>query len=225
MVLTKLKTVLAVLFLVGILSTGAVGFVYHLQAEEQPNQKQEPNLAAEAPEKDLPQKSRKELEKEIRQAKGELERLRLEQQALKKQLERVEAALERLRKPKGADTKLIQKIYPVSALVNQAMENEEASLIRIITRTIEPDSWDTSGGRLSGPGGGRPGGGLMPGGPLEPVRADSGGRGVIEYYPEGRSLIINQTAEIHERIQTLLKGLEKVKADEEKKQGGGAAGV
>jgi type II secretory pathway component GspD/PulD (secretin) len=60
------------------------------------------------------------------------------------------------------------------------------ALIRIITKAVEPESWDVMGGR-----------------------------GTIDFFPIGASFSVNQTPEIHERIQALLNGLREMKDQEE----------
>ena len=54
------------------------------------------------------------------------------------------------------------------------------SLIQLITKTIEPPSW-----------------------------SEKGGKGTIAYFPEGKVLIVSQTADIHNRVQAILDGLRK----------------
>jgi hypothetical protein len=85
--------------------------------------------------------------------------------------------------------KLSVKVYQVGSLVRPGDgKPEEAALVQLVTRIIEPASWDTMGGS-----------------------------GSIEYFALGKCLVVNQTAEIHERIEALLNALHDAKGDQEKK--------
>jgi RNA polymerase sigma factor (sigma-70 family) len=87
----------------------------------------------------------------------------------------------------AAQEKLIRRVYSVADLVDTTKEDEGAILLRIITRTVLPDSW-----------------------------IDKGGRGAIEYFPQGRSLVINQTYDAQEEIQLLLEDLRNAKKEQDK---------
>jgi RNA polymerase sigma factor (sigma-70 family) len=63
---------------------------------------------------------------------------------------------------------------------------EEETLMRIITNVVEPSSWDTMGGP-----------------------------GTIDYAVLGMAFVVNQTPQVHERIQALLDGLRKMRDQEE----------
>ena len=85
------------------------------------------------------------------------------------------------------------KVYKVSGLTDQAVREESGanSLIRVITKTIEPGSW-----------------------------SELGGSGSIEYLPATGSLVVRQTAEIQKQVQALLDDLRKsAKADDARKVG------
>jgi hypothetical protein len=75
--------------------------------------------------------------------------------------------------------KLVQVAYPVADLVvgNKPATDEEA-LIRFMVCTICPETWN-----------------------------NAGGPGTMDYFPVGMTLIINQTPEVHAKIQVLLKAL------------------
>lgn len=84
----------------------------------------------------------------------------------------------------GAETKRRQSIYPktyqvadLAELVTTPSGDVESwtSLIQIITKTVEPDSWDIVGGP-----------------------------GSIQEFPPSKSLVINQTGENHDRIEALF---------------------
>jgi uncharacterized protein (TIGR03067 family) len=133
------------------------------------------------------------LEWSLRMAhKGYVTRAQVE--ADRERLAAAERAFDAYRKePDRADeadrAKLITKVYPVAELVGRNLPEGGAPLIQVITRTIQPATWDVKGGA-----------------------------GSIEYFPEGRSLVISQTAAVQERVQALLEDLRKVKADQDKKK-------
>jgi hypothetical protein len=69
----------------------------------------------------------------------------------------------------------------------EAEGTEAQSLIRVISRTIEPASW-----------------------------SEVGGDGTMEYYPEGCSLVIRQTFDVQKQVQDLLRTLREAKKEQEK---------
>ena len=84
----------------------------------------------------------------------------------------------------GAESKRRQSIYPKTYRVTDLADvvttpsgdiESWSSLIQIITRTIDPESW-----------------------------ADVGGPGSIQEFPPSKSLVINQTGENHDRIEALF---------------------
>jgi RNA polymerase sigma factor (sigma-70 family) len=80
--------------------------------------------------------------------------------------------------------KLMRASYPVSKLLGR---DDAAALIRLITRTIKPESW-----------------------------APRGGAGAINYYPPAQVLVVRQTPEVLEQIAdflTSLQALEEGKAE------------
>jgi hypothetical protein len=93
------------------------------------------------------------------------------------------------REDQADQPKLLVKVYPVGDLVGRDLPNEGVSLIQVITRTIQPATWEVRGGA-----------------------------GSIEYFPEGKSLVISQTAAVQERVQALLEDLRKAKAGQDKKE-------
>jgi hypothetical protein len=85
--------------------------------------------------------------------------------------------------PQTSSPKLIQKSYPVGGLVQTLSEGPAGSagtdlLIRAITCAVKPETW-----------------------------SKRGGRGTIDYCPESKALIVNQTAGVHERVEAVLKAL------------------
>src|SRR5262249_996691 len=69
-----------------------------------------------------------------------------------------------------------RKVYPVGKLLGRDANGEV--LIRLITRTVEPASWD--------------------------VRV---GSGTVDYYPVGRALVVSQTPDVHEQVADFLASL------------------
>jgi hypothetical protein len=89
--------------------------------------------------------------------------------------------------------KLMTATYRVADLVRHntgkgkaAKKNEVDTLIRLIVSTIEPRSW-----------------------------AEQGGRGIVDYHAPSRSLVINQTADVHEQVVDLLTALRRLVEKEE----------
>ena len=94
--------------------------------------------------------------------------------------------------PEEADSQLVTKAYPVADLVlvggdsqGEGAEADFESLIDILSGTVKPTSWE-----------------------------DVGGPGTIRENPIGLSLVISQTQEAHEDIETLLAQLRKVMKDQ-----------
>jgi hypothetical protein len=87
--------------------------------------------------------------------------------------------------------KLVRRVYPVADLVMQFQpvtengEPEVPDLVRVIRRTVEPQSWSEVGGRAS-----------------------------IEYFHDGRSIIVTQTSEIQDEIRELLEELRKCRKEQ-----------
>jgi hypothetical protein len=85
MLLTKLKTTIATLLVIGIVSTGATGIAYRALAADGPNPPQEQRAMS-----DQAIRNQEAPEKEPRQVKAELERLQAENEALKTQLRKMQ---------------------------------------------------------------------------------------------------------------------------------------
>ena len=81
----------------------------------------------------------------------------------------------------------MRKVYPLGGLVGRGGEAKGDSLVRLIMQTVEPSSW-----------------------------AEEGGSGRIAYFPEGKSLVVVQSAAIQAELQGLLEDLRTAKAAEEK---------
>jgi hypothetical protein len=74
---------------------------------------------------------------------------------------------------------------PTPAGMRLLEETPEESLIDLIVQSIEPATW-----------------------------CDNGGPGTIDYFPAGKSLIVNQTADVQEQIADLLANLRRCQEDE-----------
>jgi hypothetical protein len=70
----------------------------------------------------------------------------------------------------------MRKVYPVSKLLGRDANGEV--LIRLITRTIKPATWDVRGGS-----------------------------GTVDYYPVGRALVVTQTPDVQEQVEDFLASL------------------
>jgi RNA polymerase sigma factor (sigma-70 family) len=134
MLLSKLKTATAVVLVVCLVGTTAVGLAAS-KGGGQPNEEQRLQ----------PAKERPQLEKDVQQLRADVEKLRSEHEKLKKQLQ-TQAEAE-----KTGAAKLIIKVYPVNGLTEPGITGgpEAEGLIRVITKTIEPKSWPDMGGEGS----------------------------------------------------------------------------
>lgn len=100
----------------------------------------------------------------------------------------------------------VRRVYPVGDLVGQSKDAED--LIRVIRNTVDsPRSWAPRRPPVVTP--------EPPGGFDDP--STSWEAGTIEYFAEGRSLVVNQTREIQDQIQELLEELRISKKQQEKK--------
>jgi RNA polymerase sigma factor (sigma-70 family) len=178
MFLTKLKTASVVLLLV-CLMTGAAGWACQVLAGPQANPGQEEARSA-------PRAKRiQELEKELSRLQDELARLRRELAVAKNERNVPAREAELVNRE---DAQLSIKVYPVMGLTSPHVEGMEAqSLLRVITNTVAPVSWN-----------------------------QMGGPGSVEYFPEGGSLVIRQTEDVHRQVQDLLESLRKAKKEQEK---------
>ena len=175
MLMTKLKIATAIMLVVGIIAIPATGLAYRALAGEGPDQKQKQEARGELPGKELG------AEKDLRLLDAEVARLKTDIEEMKKRMLPV-------RKGKAGDAKFVIKVYQVVALVdgglgggiNGPMGGDGKSLIRVITKTIEPTSW-----------------------------CDMGGDGSIEYLPAATCLVIRQTPDIQKQVQDLLDAVEK----------------
>jgi RNA polymerase sigma factor (sigma-70 family) len=178
MLLTKLKTGMAVLVVLSVIAIPATALTYHAMARDEPKQSQDVQSQP-------PLKNRKALEEDLRQLRAEVRRLRTDIEELKKRSQ------PQVPDAQASKPRLVIKVYPVAGLTDtgaQVKNGEEAlSLTRVITRTIEPESWD-----------------------------ELGGPGSIIYLQKVGSLIIRQTPEVHKQVQDFLDVLRETKRDQEK---------
>ena len=196
MLMTKLKIATAILLVVGIIAIPATGLAYRALAGEGPDQKQKQEARGELSGKELG------AEKDLRLLDAEVARLKTDIEEMKKRLQP-------LRKGKAGDGKFVIKVYQVIGLVDGGLGGglgggfggglgspvggDGKSLIRVITKTIEPMSW-----------------------------CDMGGDGSIEYLPAATCLVIRQSPDIQKQVQDLLDAVEKANKDEVEPPGNGA---
>jgi hypothetical protein len=81
--------------------------------------------------------------------------------------------------PAASAGKVVRVVYPVGKLLGRDTNGE--ALIRLITRTIRPATWEAKGGS-----------------------------GCIENYPLGKSLVVVQSPEVHEEVRSLLDELQRL---------------
>ena len=187
MLLTKLKTALALVLAVAVVSAGVAGLVYHVQADEPALQNQERAAKTEQPQAAA---DHQQLAKELKQMRAEIERLRVEVERLR--ADKAGKAIGEPAKPtdegKVSEAKLVIKVYAVADLmIGLEPEDPVQWLADVITNVLEPRSWSTAGGA-----------------------------GVMEYFHPGRALIVSNTADVQERLQGLLKSLRDAKKEQEK---------
>ena len=75
-------------------------------------------------------------------------------------------------------TKLVRKVYPVGCFIDWSQAATEEDVMRVICRTVSPETWE-----------------------------EAGGRGVVDYFPLTKSLVVLQSAEVHDEIDLLLNEL------------------
>jgi RNA polymerase sigma factor (sigma-70 family) len=125
---------------------------------------------------------------ELRSLRAEITRLRAEVEAMKKQMPPAEPDVRLTpERPADAAPKLVTRVYPVRDLLGVEVGEEPAApLLRIISTGVHPESWN------------------MQGGP-----------GSVEYFPAGKSLVVRQTAAVHEELMALLEALRSAASVEE----------
>jgi RNA polymerase sigma factor (sigma-70 family) len=125
---------------------------------------------------------------DLKHLKAEVDRLRADVEALKKQLKTGDS---RTAAP-AAETdkaKLTVRVYSVKDLVGLGVDDQSPSVIRIITNIVQPTTWNLQGGP-----------------------------GSVEYFAVGQSLVVSQTADVHEEVQMLLEALRKAKEESGRKE-------
>jgi RNA polymerase sigma factor (sigma-70 family) len=117
--------------------------------------------------------------------KAEVDRLRADVDALKKQLKAADTVARTSAPAAEPDkAKLTVRVYSVKDLVGTGVDDQSPSVIRIITNIVQPTSWNLQGGP-----------------------------GSVEYFAVGQSLVVSQTADVHEEVLTLLDALRKAKEE------------
>ena len=82
----------------------------------------------------------------------------------------------------------VRKVYPVADLIGK-----DVALIKVIISTIDPHSWQKGPGSVDGP-------------------------GLITYFPDGKSLVIVTSPDVHAKVAALLSELRAAKAEQETKK-------
>lgn len=89
------------------------------------------------------------------------------------------------------EDKLSAKTYPVGDLIvptlNGSIDKKVAHLMKLISQNVKPNTW-----------------------------AEKGGKGAIDYFPLGLTLVVNQTDEVHKELEKFIKELRKNVETEEK---------
>jgi RNA polymerase sigma factor (sigma-70 family) len=188
MLVTKIMNVLAVVLVVATLG-GAAVMIYRTEAAElTPGDLPTARTASEKGDKGEPAKAdADDASSKVQRLQKQLKRLRADNEELKKRLQQA------VRKGKADDTKLMVKVYPVLPLLVRELEPDDQELmeaqqlIRAITRTIEPTSWEAMGGE-----------------------------GSVQYVGSAASIVVRQTPDNQKQVQELLDALRKNKTEQRK---------
>jgi RNA polymerase sigma factor (sigma-70 family) len=178
MLLGKLKNMTIVLLTVGFLSVGGGGVAYQVVGGEQGTDK--PGNAVKV---DQQAKGGQPPEKNLPQVSDRLAQLQSEQEALKFRVAQLEQELKQRPQKKGAastksaDSKDVRRAFSVAGLDSSAAdgENNGQHLIRVLTQTIEPQSW-----------------------------ISQGGTGAIEYLADSHSIVVRNTMDVLFQVAQLL---------------------
>ncbi len=198
MLLMKLKTMTAAMLVAAVLAIPATGLAYRVMAGEKENQTQRQEVQSDQPRQVVPLKDQKApeqpdkavlLKAEVELLKAEVERLRPANEAFKKKLPRPDG------KGKAGEAQLVIKVRSVKGWFKPGLQEktEARSLIKVITHTIEPKSWDCEAGE-----------------------------GWIEYLQYADLLVVGQTRDNQKQVETLLHllgpiGTHREKAEQDKK--------
>ncbi|HKA08048.1 MAG TPA: RNA polymerase sigma factor [Gemmataceae bacterium] len=125
-------------------------------------------------------------EAELRQLRAEVDKLRTEVDELKKHLRPADGKGPAVVQAAESDKpKLTIRVFPVKDLIGAvAPDDQSPPLIRIIMSVVEPTTWQREGGP-----------------------------GSVEYFAAGQSLVVSQTADVHEKVEALLEALLKAKIE------------
>jgi hypothetical protein len=124
---------------------------------------------------------RQALEGEVRRLEERIRQLQAEQMSLSERLRELQVRLTQIRSQED-EKKFVLRIYPASDLVGK---DQGTSIITLIRRLVERESW-----------------------------AGQGGRGSIEYFAPRMILIVRQSPEVHDQVATFLETLRQSKPAE-----------
>jgi RNA polymerase sigma factor (sigma-70 family) len=179
MLLSKTKNMVVVLLTLGLLTGTGAGVAYQVGSREQVTEK--PGQSAKI---ELAQKGLQTPDKALRLMTEQLEHLRAEQETLKQRILKLEDELKQGQPKKAAEGKTVLNVFRVHRL---AAERDGDVLIKIITNSIEPNSWDFRGGA-----------------------------GSIMYLSTTESLVVSQTIEILVEVSKLIDKLDQQYRDAHK---------
>jgi RNA polymerase sigma factor (sigma-70 family) len=177
MLLTKLKTT-TVALLVCVTGILLAGLAYSQVQNRLAGPSADDRSPQAAPSRDQP--GQPDL---VRQLRAEVQRLKAENEELRKRLQ------QQARPAKAPSPKLPIKVYPVLGLIGEGNPDgtEADALIKVIVKTIEPESW-----------------------------SQEGGIGSITYFPGAACLVVRQTPAVQGEVAELLMTLGKAKSDTER---------
>ena len=185
MLMTKLKTALAVLAAAGVLGLGLTGLAFRATAGEEGNQKPPAVKSPDRPGKAAgPADELRLLQEEVAKLRAEIDALRKQRPADEPDVRVTENTARAPAKAEAPDARLSIRVYQVKDLISDSVDDPAVALIKVITTAVEPESWNALGGR-----------------------------GSVEYFPVGLSLVIRQTAPVHEQVTMLLDELRKAKGE------------
>jgi RNA polymerase sigma factor (sigma-70 family) len=181
MLLSKLKNLTAVLLALSLFTVGGGGVAYRVAGREQTSDKPGQSVKI-----DQPAKGGQSGDKELRLVTEKLDLLQAEQETLKKRVAILEQDLKQRPQKKGTakaesgESKDVRRAFSVAGLDWSAKAGD--NLVRIVTQTIEPNSW-----------------------------VSKGGNGAIEYFEESHSLVVKNSVEVVFQVAELLAELQNQK--------------
>jgi hypothetical protein len=176
MLLKKLKAALPIVLAAALVGTGVTGLAFSQSTGEE--RKPKPGRDA-LPAKLVNEPIVGDVEARLRKAESDLQKLTAEVARLRIEVEaQKKSSASPVKDPKAAPdagANMAIRVYSVKDLVGATGEKESSSLLRVITNTVAPTTWSTVGGT-----------------------------GSIEYFGGSQSLVVNQTAAVHEQVASLL---------------------